>query len=338
MVNVKKEQLLATLAKIQSTPILVVGDLILDRYVWGKVNRISPEAPVPVVEVVRTEGRLGGAGNVVRNLFTIGAKPTVCGLIGDDEDGLELMRLFKESGADVDGVIVDPSRPTTVKTRVIAATQQIVRIDREQLASEAKDATMKMVASLSRSIEGSRAVILSDYGKGAVNSDVLDTLERASVDHRIGLAGRPLFVDPHPRNYNSYRSMSVAKPNRREAEIASGCSISNVDDAFKAADVLMRKWNSEMMVITLGEDGMIVKQAGEERGVHLETMAQEVFDVSGAGDTVTALFSAALAVGASPTTAGVLSNIAAGIVVSEVGTVAVDIDRLRHHIDSWGVA
>jgi rfaE bifunctional protein kinase chain/domain len=338
MVNVKKEQLLATLAKIQSTPILVVGDLILDRYVWGKVNRISPEAPVPVVEVVRMEGRLGGAGNVVRNLFSIGAKPSVCGLIGDDEDGTELIKLFKESGADIDGVIVDPSRPTTVKTRVIAATQQIVRIDREQLNSEGKDATTKMVAALSRSIEGSRAVILSDYGKGAVNSDVLDTLERASVDHRIGLAGRPLFVDPHPRNYNNYRSMSVAKPNRREAEIASGCSISSVDDAFKAADVLMRKWNSEMMVITLGEDGMVVKQAGEERGVHLETMAQEVFDVSGAGDTVTALFSAALAVGASPTTAGVLSNIAAGIVVSEVGTVAVDITRLRNHIDSWGVA
>jgi D-beta-D-heptose 7-phosphate kinase/D-beta-D-heptose 1-phosphate adenosyltransferase len=338
MVTVKKEQLLATLAKIQSTPILVVGDLILDRYVWGKVNRISPEAPVPVVEVVRTESRLGGAGNVVRNLFTIGAKASVCGLIGDDEDGRELMRLFEESGANTDGVVVDASRPTTVKTRVIAATQQIVRIDREKRSSESSEAADKMVASLARSIEGSRAVILSDYGKGAVCSGVLDLLERASVDHRLGLAGRPLFVDPHPRNYNNYRSMSVAKPNRKEAEIASGCPITSVEEAFKAADILMRKWNSEMMVITLGEDGMIVKQAGEDRGVHLETMAQEVFDVSGAGDTVTALFCAALAVGASPTTAGVISNIAAGIVVSEVGTVAVDLDRLRGDIEKWGAA
>lgn len=338
MVAIKKEQLLATLDKIVSTPILVVGDLILDRYIWGKVDRISPEAPVPVVEVVKVEGRLGGAGNVVRNLATIGAKPSVCGLIGDDEDGRDLMALFKEIGANTDGVVVDKTRPTTVKTRVIAATQQIVRIDREKKVAESHEASEKMVAAINRAMEGSRAVILSDYGKGAVCSEVLDTLQRASADHRLELGARPLFVDPHPRNYNNYRSMSVAKPNRKEAEIASGCTISTVQDAYAAADVLMKKWNSEMMVITLGEDGMIVKQAGEPKGVHLETMAQEVFDVSGAGDTVTALFCSALAVGASPTTAGVLANIAAGIVVSEVGTVAVDLERLRAQISKLGEA
>jgi rfaE bifunctional protein kinase chain/domain len=336
MVAIKKEQLLATLDKIVSTPILVVGDLILDRYIWGRVDRISPEAPVPVVEVIKTEGRLGGAGNVVRNLATIGAKPTVCGLIGDDEDGRDLMALFKEIGANTDGVVVDTSRPTTVKTRVIAATQQIVRIDREKKVAESHAASERMVAAINKALEGSRAVILSDYGKGAVCSEVLDTLQRASADHRLELGARPLFVDPHPRNYNNYRSMSVAKPNRKEAEIASGCTISSVQDAYAAADVLMKKWNSEMMVITLGEDGMIVKQAGESKGVHLETMAQEVFDVSGAGDTVTALFCSALAVGASPTTAGVLANIGAGIVVSEVGTVAVDLERLRAQISKWG--
>ena len=338
MVAITKEQLLATLDKIVSTPVLVVGDLILDRYIWGKVDRISPEAPVPVVEVVKTEGRLGGAGNVVRNLATIGAKATVCGLIGDDDDGRDLMALFKEIGANTDGVVVDTTRPTTVKTRVIAATQQIVRIDREKKVAESHEASSKMVEAINKAIEGNRAVILSDYGKGAVCSEVLDALQRASADHRLELGVRPLFVDPNPRNYNNYRSMSVAKPNRKEAEIASGCSIASVQDAFAAADVLMRKWNSEMMVISLGEDGMIVKQAGEPKGVHLETMAQEVFDVSGAGDTVTALFCSALAVGASPTTAGVLANIAAGIVVSEVGTVAVDLERLRAQISKWGEA
>jgi D-beta-D-heptose 7-phosphate kinase/D-beta-D-heptose 1-phosphate adenosyltransferase len=338
MVAIKKEQLLATLDKIAGTPILVVGDLILDRYIWGKVDRISPEAPVPVVEVVKTEDRLGGAGNVVRNLVTIGAKPTVCGLIGDDEDGRDLMKLFREIGANVDGVVIDNSRPTTVKTRVIAGSQQMVRIDREKKAGDSADASRKMVEAINRAMEGSRAVILSDYGKGAVCSGVLDALQRASADHRLELSARPLFVDPHPRNYNNYRSMSVAKPNRKEAEIASGQPITSVEEAFAAADVLMRKWNSEMMVITLGEDGMIVKQAGESKGVHLETMAQEVFDVSGAGDTVTALFCSALAVGASPTTAGVLANIAAGIVVSEVGTVAVDLERLRAQIQKWGGA
>jgi D-beta-D-heptose 7-phosphate kinase/D-beta-D-heptose 1-phosphate adenosyltransferase len=336
MVAIKKEQLLATLDKIVSTPILVVGDLILDRYIWGKVDRISPEAPVPVVEVMKTEGRLGGAGNVVRNLATIGAKPTVCGLIGDDEDGRDLMALFEEIGANTAGVIVDRSRPTTVKTRVIAATQQIVRIDREKKVAESHEASERLVEAINKALGGSKAVILSDYGKGAVCSEVLDTLQRASAAHQLELGARPLFVDPHPRNYNNYRSMSVAKPNRKEAEIASGCTISSVQEAFAAADVLMRKWNSEMMVITLGEDGMIVKQAGEPKGVHLETMAQEVFDVSGAGDTVTALFCSALAVGASPTTAGVLANIAAGIVVSEVGTVAVDVNRLRAQVMKWG--
>ena len=331
-----KKDLLATLDRIVSTPILVVGDLILDRYIWGKVERISPEAPVPVVEVQRTEDRLGGAGNVVRNLATIGAKPTVCGTVGGDEDAQAMLRLFAEIGADVRGVIVDDSRPTVLKTRVIAHTQQIVRIDRERCNGESPQVNERISAAIESSIDGAKAVILSDYGKGTVSSHVLATLHRAYEQHRLGLSVRPLFVDPHPRNYDNYRRMSVAKPNRKEAEIASGRSISSVEDAFKAADILMKRWNAEMMVITLGEDGMIVQQAGGQAGVHLETMAQEVFDVSGAGDTVTAVFCAALATGASPVIAGVLANIAAGIVVSEVGTVAIDIERLRNEVSRFG--
>jgi len=181
-------------------------------------------------------------------------------------------------------------------------------------------------------------VVLSDYGKGVVSGALLGALHKAGEQGRLGLAKRPLFVDPHPRNYDNYRFMSVAKPNRKEAEIASGRPIGGVDDAFKAAEVLMKRWNSEIMVVTLGEDGMIVQQSGGKGGVHLETMAREVFDVSGAGDTVTALFCAALATGASPIVAGVLANIAAGIVVSEVGTVAVDIERLRSEVSRFGVA
>ena len=331
-----KKDLLATLDRIVSTPILVVGDLILDRYIWGKVERISPEAPVPVVEVQRTEDRLGGAGNVVRNLATIGAKPTVCGIVGGDEDAQAMLRLFAEIGADVRGVIVDDSRPTVLKTRVIAHTQQIVRIDRERCNGESPQVNERISAAIESSIDEAKAVILSDYGKGTVSSHVLAMLHRAYEQHRLGLSVRPLFVDPHPRNYDNYRRMSVAKPNRKEAEIASGRSISSVEDAFKAADILMKRWNAEMMVITLGEDGMIVQQAGGQAGVHLETMAQEVFDVSGAGDTVTAVFCAALATGASPVIAGVLANIAAGIVVSEVGTVAIDIERLRNEVSRFG--
>ena len=338
MVLGNKKDLLATLDRIVSTPILVAGDLILDRYVWGKVERISPEAPVPVVEVQRMEDRLGGAGNVVRNLSTIGAKPSVVGTIGDDEDGQAMRKLFAEIGADTKGLVVDSSRPTTLKTRVIAHTQQVVRIDREKRTGEVPSVNDAVAAALEGAIDGTKAVILSDYGKGLVSSKVLETLHRAREQGSLGLGKRPLFVDPHPRNYDHYRFMSVAKPNRKEAEIASGRSIANVEDAFKAAEVLMKRWNSEMMVITLGEDGMIVQQSGGNGGVHLETMAQEVFDVSGAGDTVTAVFCSALATGASPTIAGVLANIAAGIVVSEVGTVAVDIDRLRTEVSKFGAA
>lgn len=338
MVLGNKKELLATLDRIVATPILVAGDLILDRYVWGKVERISPEAPVPVVEVQRMEDRLGGAGNVVRNLATIGAKPSVVGTVGSDEEGSAMMRLFEESGADTKGVVIDSSRPTTLKTRVIAHTQQVVRIDREKRTGEPAEISQRVAERLEGAIDGAKAVILSDYGKGAVSSQVLDTLLRAREQGRLGLGIRPLFVDPHPRNYDNYRFMSVAKPNRKEAEIASGRAISGVEDAFKAAEALMKRWSSEMMVVTLGEGGMVVQQANGKGGVHLETMAQEVFDVSGAGDTVTAVFCSALATGASPIVAGVLANIAAGIVVSEVGTVAVDVERLRTAVQNFGAA
>jgi D-beta-D-heptose 7-phosphate kinase/D-beta-D-heptose 1-phosphate adenosyltransferase len=335
MKKIQREELLATLDRIASMPILVTGDLILDRYIWGKVERISPEAPVPVVEVNKTDDRLGGAGNVVRNLRAMGATVEVSGIIGDDEDGQCLLNLFTEIGAGHAGVLVDPTRPTVLKTRVIAQTQQIVRIDREKRGEGPSSVSQGMAALLEQQMDQYRAVIVSDYGKGAVSRAVLECLHKAKESGRLGLGSRPLFVDPHPLNYGNYRAMSVAKPNRKEAEIASGVSISSVRDAFAAADILSKRWNAEMMVVTLGEDGMIVKMAETTEGIHLKTAAKEVFDVSGAGDTVTALFCAALAAGASPTIAGILSNIAAGIVVSEVGTVAIDPVRLRSEISRW---
>jgi rfaE bifunctional protein kinase chain/domain len=330
-----KQELLDILDRIAGTPILVVGDLVLDRYTWGKVDRISPEAPVPVVEVVRLEDRLGGAGNVVRNLATIGAKPAACGVIGDDAEGQVMLGLFNEIGADASGVLVDSSRPTVLKTRVIAHTQQIVRIDREQRAELSTPLSQKLADFMQSSMVGVRAVILSDYGKGTVSVHVLKASESAYQRGDLGLSSRPLFVDPHPRNYNHYSIMSVAKPNRKEAEAASGQKIESIEDAFRVAELLLSKWNSEIMVITLGEGGMIVRRAGSTDGLHLETAAQEVFDVSGAGDTVTAVYTAALAVGAGPINAGVLANIAAGIVVSEVGTAAIKLDKLREKVSTW---
>jgi rfaE bifunctional protein kinase chain/domain len=330
-----RQDLETTLDRIASTKVLVVGDLMLDRYIWGKVDRISQEAPVPVVQVVRTEDRLGGAGNVVRNLRMLGAGVTVCGLIGDDEEGKVLRALLTENSVDTVGVLADGSIPTVIKSRVIAHSQQVVRIDREKVADHPAALSTRLADAILENIDGHRAVIVSDYGKGAISETVLRGLDGAFAAGRLGLATRPLMVDPSPRNYERYRAMSAAKPNRAEAEIASGQKIESIEDAFRAARILNTKWNSELMVLSLGEQGMIVQPAGDGPGLHLETMAQQVYDVSGAGDTVTAVFCAALSVGASPYVAGALSNLAAGIVVSEVGTVAVDPTRLRDAVAEW---
>jgi rfaE bifunctional protein kinase chain/domain len=332
-----KHELLETLEKMAGTPILVVGDLLLDRYTWGKVERISPEAPVPVVQVVKMEDRLGGAGNVVRNLVNIGVNVSVVGLIGDDSDGRAMMELFEKAGADASGVLVDPARPTVLKSRVIAATQQVVRVDRETLDPASAEISKKLSNLVKSRLSSANAVILSDYGKSAVTPEVISTLTAAYESGELGLDSRPLFVDPHPRNYDRYRKMSIAKPNKKEAEAASGRSIKGIDDAFEAAGMLLKKWGAEIMVITLGEGGMIVRRADTADALHLETMAREVFDVSGAGDTVTAVYTAALAVGAGPVNAGILANIAAGIVVSEVGTAAIKLDKLREQVDKWEI-
>lgn len=332
-----RQELVETLERMAGTPVLVVGDLLLDRYTWGKVERISPEAPVPVVQVVRMEDRLGGAGNVVRNLVNIGVKVAVVGLIGDDSDGRVMLDLFEDIDADYSGVVVDSSRPTVLKSRVIAATQQVVRIDREVLDSARPEISKKLADLVAERIGPARAVILSDYGKSGVTQEVLTTLTASYEQGDLGLSSRPLFVDPHPRNYERYSRMSVAKPNRKEAEAASGRSIKSIEDAFDAAGILLKKWGAEIMVITLGEGGMIVRRADSADGLHLETMAREVFDVSGAGDTVTAVYTAALAVGAGPVNAGILANIAAGIVVSEVGTAAIKLDKLREQVEKWEI-
>lgn len=332
-----KHELLETLEKMAGTPILVVGDLLLDRYTWGKVERISPEAPVPVVQVVKMEDRLGGAGNVVRNLVNIGVNVSVVGLIGDDSDGRAMMELFEKAGADASGVLVDPARPTVLKSRVIAATQQVVRVDRETLDPASAEISKQLSDLVKSRLSSANAVILSDYGKSAVTPEVISTLTAAYESGELGLDSTPLFVDPHPRNYDRYRKMSIAKPNKKEAEAASGRSIKGIDDAFEAAGILLKKWGAEIMVITLGEGGMIVRRADTADALHLETMAREVFDVSGAGDTVTAVYTAALAVGAGPVNAGILANIAAGIVVSEVGTAAIKLDKLREQVHKWEI-
>jgi rfaE bifunctional protein kinase chain/domain len=334
--EITSETLLTLLDSLRGKDIAVIGDIMLDRYIFGSVDRISPEAPVPVVHVRRTEDRLGGAGNVVRNLCNLHANVRLCGLIGDDSEGKVLLSILEKQGVNTDGVVIDKSNPTTTKTRVIAQRQQVVRIDREDYRrvnpGEAAEFEKKYVDKLLSVLNGVSTIIISDYGKGAINQLLLQKIDEYRDIAKNKKQNVLLVVDPHPTHYSLYKHMSVGKPNRREAEIASGIKIDSRESAAQAAHVLIERWKAEMMLVSLGESGLLIAQSGDKQDIFLETVAQEVSDVSGAGDTVTAVFSLAMASGATPEVAGHLANLAAGIVVSEVGTVPVDINKLKSEI------
>lgn len=330
------KQLLEIVRQIRGLPVLVVGDLILDRYVWGEVDRISPEAPVPIVEVSRVEDRLGGAANVVRNLANLGADVSICGFVGDDPEAQIVFSLLERERCNKDGVIVDRSRPTILKTRIMAQRQQVLRIDREDRRSDVGALREALAAVVDSHLESSRAVVISDYGKGAISEPVMRKVEAAHAAGRLGLRTRPCMLDPHPRNFQLYRHVGIAKPNRKEAEAATGLKIASIADAREAGRKLLQAWQAEMLVLSLGEDGLLLLEQGKPEAAHIETVAREVFDVSGAGDTVTAVVAAALAVGADPIAAGELANVGAGIVVSEIGTATVTPEKFERAIAQLG--
>lgn len=331
-VKSSRDELLDAFDRIMGIPVLVVGDVMLDRYIWGAVERISPEAPVPVVAVRRMEDRLGGAGNVVRNLRALGASVDLCGFIGDDEEGQTVLKLLASEQVGRDGMIVDRTIPTTSKTRVIAHNQQVVRIDREEIDTHNSEIRQAFEQLVDHKIDVARVVILSDYGKGTITESLLKRLGQATSQGRLGGLKKPLMLDPHPRNYALYEGMTAVKPNRKEAEEASGMKIRSKEDAIKAAPAVLKRWKSDILVLSLSEDGMLVATADGRESILIDTVAQRVADVSGAGDTVTAVFAASLGVGAPLRVAGDLANIAAGLVVGEVGTAPVDARRLREEI------
>lgn len=332
------ERLLTLTEKFQDQPVLVVGDLILDHYIWGEVNRISPEAPVVVVETTDESKRLGGAGNVAHNLITLGAKVSVFGIVGDDDHGRMFTSLLQDLGADVSGVLVDRTRPTTTKTRVIARGQQVVRVDHESKQSIASTYQHGIAVALRSRLESAKSVVISDYAKGVVCEPIFECIEAGYQKGVLGFGKIPIVVDPKAPNFSLYSRATVVKPNRKEAEMASGMSIATREDAVKAARVIFNNWNSESLLITLGEQGMVLvsRVNGKEQISAIETVAQEVFDVSGAGDTVSATLAAALAAGGSLEEAAQIANQAAGIVVREVGTVAVSAAELHEKIQARG--
>ena len=318
------------LSRFARQPVLVVGDVMLDHFLWGKVSRISPEAPVPVVEVTTESYFPGGAANVARNLRALDVPAKILGVLGNDPAGAQLRRLLDEQGADTTGLVVDPNRPTTLKTRIVAHHQQVVRFDREKTDPIAADAAARLWESFVTALDEVAAVIFEDYGKGVLSQSLLNRMQRlAARKHRITTA------DPNSRHPLRFTGLTIITPNRAEAFAAAGLAYVEPAEAVledaalqKAGAVLLRKWKPRNLLITLGEDGMCLFPHGQ-RPHHIPTVAQEVFDVSGAGDTVIATLTAALVAGATPVEAAVISNHAAGVVVGKVGTATCSRAELR---------
>jgi D-beta-D-heptose 7-phosphate kinase/D-beta-D-heptose 1-phosphate adenosyltransferase len=310
--------------------IVVLGDAMLDQFLWGRVNRISPEAPVPVVEFDHESSMPGGAANVARNLTALGADTALFAVTGRDAAGTALRQLLEHDGVDCRGLVEHPDRPTSVKTRILANRQQMVRVDRESRAPLDRPTAAALFARMRRRLAGADAVIVGDYGKGVVTQELLDDV-RAECRRR----GVWLSLDPKPVHALDLRQISLITPNRKEAfELAGTTDPGRHPDPLTdpaltgVADRLLRDLEPALLLVTLGEQGMLLCQRGEPPR-HIPTIAREVFDVSGAGDTVIAAFTLAIAAGASPFEAAVLSNHAAGVVVGKLGTATVSPAELR---------
>jgi D-beta-D-heptose 7-phosphate kinase / D-beta-D-heptose 1-phosphate adenosyltransferase len=301
-------------SRIGSIHCLVIGDLMLDEYLWGKAERISPEAPVQVVDVVREELRLGGAGNVVNNLAELGAQVTVCSVVGEDDNGRALLNAFGLKKVSIDAIFRDPTRRTSRKTRVVAAHQQIVRIDRESRDALSADMEQQVCDWISANAARFGVVLLSDYLKGVLTPKVIQAAVAAGRT-----AGIPVLADPKGSDYCRYRGTTILTPNRKEAEAAAGIAIGDIRSLTRAAGAIMEKAGLEHLLITRSEEGMsLFSQTADP--VHIPTVAREVFDVSGAGDTVLAALAVGMAAGLGMTEAARLANVAAGIAVGKLGT------------------
>ena len=309
---------------MRAVRILVVGDLMLDRYISGVVDRISPEAPVPVVRVRDESWAVGGAANVAANVLALGATCAVVGCVGEDAAGGVLIDALASLGGRLDGVIRDPSRPTTLKTRVLARSQQVVRFDLEDDRDVSPEVEARLLAAVAKAVPSVDAVILEDYNKGVV----VPPLIRAALEAARG-RGIPTIIDPKRRNFFGFGGATVFKPNAKELEEALGEPLSPEDPEWMEA--VRERLSCEMLLLTLGERGMALRGRG---GVHLRVpaAARSVYDVSGAGDTVTAVVACALAAGASGAEAAILANHAAAIEVGKAGVATVSPAEIAAHV------
>lgn len=315
----------ALLEKIRGRKVAVLGDLMLDEYLFGEVNRISPEAPVPIIRVLRERAVLGGAANVAANLKSIGAEPYLVGTLQNDAAGRRMLDLLAREEIGVEGVVLDPARPTIIKTRVIAQQQQMLRIDREEPGEMEEAAVAGLKASLERALEGAGVLIVSDYAKGVVGHRIMDI-----VRELCGASEIPWIVDPKPSHREFYQGATLMTPNTKELSELAGFSASTDAEVARAGSRLSEDLGLSGLLVTRSEKGMalLAPDASRQEPWWIPTVAQEVFDVSGAGDTVIAVFSAAVAAGGEWQDAAMLANAAAGRVVGKMGTATVTAPEL----------
>lgn len=315
MTTIDKQRAAELVSEIGTRNIVVLGDVMLDEFIWGDVTRVSPEAPVPVVDIRRESTHLGGAANVLANLLALGAKASVIGVVGDDFAGERIRNSVRDKSVlQTDGeLILDKSRPTTIKTRIIAQNQMVVRADREHRNPVNGETEDRIICAVKAALETAHALVVSDYDKGVVTPRILSEVLPAAYGRM------PVLIDPKIRNFNAYRPANLVTPNHHEALRIAGLEEDSDGTLREAARMIRACLGCDAVLITRGNRGMMLVE-GDSDPVNVETAAREVFDVTGAGDTVIAALGAALAAGASMFEAAVLANHAAGIVVGKLGT------------------
>jgi D-beta-D-heptose 7-phosphate kinase/D-beta-D-heptose 1-phosphate adenosyltransferase len=307
--------------------VLVIGDLILDHYIWGRVSRISPEAPVPVVHVESESLKLGGAANVFNNILALGGRADLCGVIGADESGRLLLKELGGRRHNRGGIIIDPERPTTRKSRVVAHNQQMVRYDIERRSDLKPSLQRRLLRYVESHVRHLSCLVVSDYAKGMVTASLMNELTRLA-----GAQGIPIVVDPKVEHFGSYKGVTVVTPNHLEATQAAGVHGDDDQSINEAGATIRQRLGCQSVLITRGERGMSLYEA-DGAYWHIPTRARQVYDVTGAGDTVVGTLALALATGASMREAAILANHAAGIVVGMVGTATVSAPQLAEALD-----
>jgi D-beta-D-heptose 7-phosphate kinase/D-beta-D-heptose 1-phosphate adenosyltransferase len=304
--------------------ILVIGDVMIDHYMKGKFERISPEAPVPIVDVISELTTPGGAGNVIENLISYGVTPSILSVVGNDASGEELISIFKKVGIPTDGIFMEEDRLTSKKSRVMVGSHQMIRIDKETKASISASSQQKIINYLESVISKIDILLISDYAKGVLTDDLLAEIFKIANQHNV-----MSIVDPKGKNYAKYKGASIVKPNKKEAIEASGITINSRADLERAANYLKELTQCNALVVTLSEEGLAI--FGDET-IYLPTKATEVFDVTGAGDTVLATIGTGLAAGLSLKDSCILANHAAAIVIAKVGSATAKMNEVLEHI------